>query len=139
MAQIRKLCVCLHVCGMYVYDLFMWITHIKQLHTKYDELHSMKLHLLFLKIKSQERCAVTEMSQDQGYQTSNNSWRTSARLGCRVECQETGNLSWKRVLSHAVCPELKPKQKAEVSRQLLAERNVIEESRGQSSSEVNMK
>lgn len=29
MAQIRKLCVCLHVCGMYVYDFLMWITHIK--------------------------------------------------------------------------------------------------------------
>ena len=54
-------------------------------------------------------------------------------MGCRVECQETGNLSWKGVLSHAVCQELKPKQKAEVSRQLLAERNVREKTKGQSS------
>ena len=29
MAQNIKLCVCLHVCGVYVYDLFMWKTHIK--------------------------------------------------------------------------------------------------------------
>lgn len=34
---------------------------------------------------------------------------------------ETGNLSRKGVLNHAVCPELKPKQKAEVNWQLLAE------------------
>lgn len=74
------------------------------------------------------------MSQDQEYQTGNICWRTSARMGYRVECQETGNLSRKgEFWNHGkfVHSELKPKQKAEVNWQLLAESDAAEESQQQ--------